>query len=313
MTKTEFEKRVRALVGSERGYQIAAAERLGVSVRALREALKTGKVGPKIERALVAAELGAREVKSDGWGPLTATAGAWAFGVPETKSRDPRVVGELLLTHLATPFFVVHVVMRDTGLGDIYRDMLRDIDAAREMQDLSVHFEKNVRWFEEPSSPERRARLLEMAFEKAEARLRQDIVDAKESAARDAMLARVKEHGALDEGDARGESMAALATAVRTGSDRELRLETATLERESAELLSEHTALLQGVQRDGAATAGDVRRAFDLGERRGRVKAMLGWCFQASMHLDGDIGRLIVARVINGRKLAHKTTARGAH
>jgi hypothetical protein len=191
--------------------------------------------------------------------------------------------------------------------------MLRDIDAAREMHDLSVHFEKNVRWFEEPSSPARQSQLLELAFEKAEARLRQDIVDAKESAARDAMLARVKEQGVLDDGDARGESMAALATAVRTGSDRDLKLETARLERESAELLSEHTALLQRVQRDGAASAGDVRRAFDLGERRGRVKALLGWAFQASMHIDGDIGRLIVARLLNGRKMAHKTTARGAH
>lgn len=323
MNKTEFEKRVRALVGSERGWKNAAAERLGVSVRTVHDAL-AGRVGPKVEKALVAVETGVGEVRPDGWGPLALQAGRWLFGVPETKSRDHRVMGEVILTHAATPTFIVHVVARKNQVVyEVYRDMLKihrekesgsctkeelkkSAAELEEMRRLVVSFEKNVRWVDQPSSIDRREKLLREALEKAQERIYQNMLDDEESAARDELLAA---HGG-NPYQASGETMAALVAAVRSGSDSDMKKETLGLERESAELLSEHTQHMMKVERDGA-TAGDVERAFTRGEKRGKVKAMLGWAFKGSMYIDADISRLVIARHRNGRKAAHHTTARG--
>jgi len=287
MTKNEFEKRVRALVGSERGWKKAAAERLGVSERAMRDAL-AGKIGPKVEKALISAETGAGEVSPDGWGPLALQAGRWFIGVPETRSRDHRVIGEVVLTHMFTPVFIVHVVARENAVvREVYRDMLKhhrekesgsytqeeirqSATELEEMRRLTVSFEKNVRWVEKASSLDREEKLLREALEKAQERIYENMLDDEESAVRDELLAA---HGG-NAYQASGETMAALAAAVRAGSDSDMKKEVLGLEKEAAELLNEHQRHMTDVKRDGA-TAGDVERAFTRGEKRGKVKAML--------------------------------------
>lgn len=305
MTNAEFEKRVRALVGSERGWKTAAAERLGVSERAMRDALSGGKIGPKLEKSLFAAETGVGEVSPDGWSQLALQAGRWLFGVPEAKSRDSRVMGELILMHAFSPVFIVHVVARKNQVAfDVYRDMLkihREKEAGpytkaelkqsaaelEEMRRLTVSFEKNVRWVENASSRDREAKLLQEALDKAQSRIFETMIDAEECAARDELLA------AHDENPYQrsGETMAALAAAVRSGSDADMKKEVIGLEREETELMNLHRQHMSTVEKDGA-TAADVKRAFERGEKRGKVKSMLGWAFKGSMHLDVDISRL---------------------
>ena len=324
MTRAEFEKRVKALVGAERGWKSAAAERLGVSERAMRDAL-SGRVGPKVEKALISAETGVGEVSPDGWGPLTLQAGRWWLGIPETRSKDRRVMGEVVLTHMFTPVFIVHVVARENAeIREVYKDMLknhrekesgsctkaelkRSADELEQMRRLTVSFEKNAKWVEKASSRDREAKLLQEALERAQERIFELMVDAEECAARDELLA-------AHEGNpyqSQGETMAALAAAVRSGSDSDMKKEVLSLEREETDLMNEHRQHMIAAERDGATWI-DVKRAFERGEKRGRVKAMLGWSFKGSMHIDADISRLVIARHSNARKSSHKTTARGA-
>lgn len=291
MTKNEFEKRLKVLVGSERGWKSAAAERLGVSDRAMRDAL-AGRVGPKVERALVNAELEAEELCEDAWGALAQEAGRWAFGTPETRAADRDVVGEVVLTHMATPFFVVHLTMK-----------------AGKAANGGAVYERRVRFFEEPSSHQRREQLLRLAFEKAEARLYSDAQAGAVALKRKELLAEIQRDAKrdLDIEDAHTDGLEELARAVRIRSHADLDAERRKLERELADFHNE--------QREQEARSPEPRaiaRAWRDARRAGAIDVMLQFSTFSGAYLDCTVGQLVFAQHERLLPEAHLTSSRGA-
>ena len=290
---SKLEERLKAVVGmTGRGWQKAAAERLGVSDRTVRDALGGGRVPPKLEAALADAELGVKELGADEWAPLAQQAGRWVFGSPETRSGDRDVVAETLLTHMATPYFVVHLTMKagktDAG-GPVY--------------------EKRVRFLEEPSSPERRAQLLKLAFEKAEARLYADAQAGAVAVARKRMIEAIQRDAKndLDISDAHTAGLEELARAVRIRSQADLDAERRKLEKELADLHNE--------EREQEARSPEpraIQRAWRDAQRAGGVRVMLQFAAMSDAYLDCTVGQLVFAKHEQLLPEAHLTSARGA-
>lgn len=292
MTK-KVEERLKAVAGLEgRGWQKAAAERLGVSDKTVREALKGGAIPAKLEARLVDFERGAQEVSADEWAPLAQQAGRWVFGSPETRSGERDVVAEVLLTHMATPYFVVHLTMK-----------------AGKTAHGGPIFERRARFFEEPSSPERRAQLLKLAFEKAEARLYADAQAGAVAVARKRMLDQIAKDARndLDISDAHTAGLEELARAVRIRSQAELDAERRRLERELADLHNE--------QREQEARSPEPRaiaRAWRDAQRAGGVRVMLQFAAMSDAYLDCTVAQLVFAKHERLLPEAHLTSARGA-
>jgi hypothetical protein len=293
MTKTELERRLKAVAGIDgHGWQKAAADRLGVSDRTVRDAVKSGRVPPKLEAALVDAELGVTQIGADDWAPLAQQAGRWIFGTPETRSGERDVVAEVLLTHMAIPYFVVHLTMK-----------------AGKTADGGPVYERRVRFFEEPSSPERRAQLLRVAFEKAEARLYAEAQSGAVAFARQRMLDTIARDAKndLDISDAHTAGLEELARAVRLRSQSDLTAERRKLEKELADLHNE--------QREQEARSPEPRaiaRAWRDAQRAGGIRVMLQFATFSDAYLDCSVGQLVFAQHERLLPEAHLTSARGA-
>lgn len=290
---SKLEERLKAVAGlNGRGWQKAAAERLGVSDRTIRDALGGGRVPPKLEAALADAELGVTELGADEWAPSAQQAGRWVFGAPETRSGERDVVAEVLLTHMATPYFVVHLTLK-----------------AGKTSDGGPVFERRVRFFEEPSSPERRAQLLKLASEKAEARLYADAHAGAVAAARKRMLDTIARDARNDLviSDAHTAGLEELARAVRIRSQADLDAERRKLERELAELHNE-----QREQEAWSPEPRAIQRAWRDAQRAGGVRVMLQFAAMSEAYLDCTVGQLVFAKHVQLLPEAHLTSARGA-
>jgi DNA-binding XRE family transcriptional regulator len=265
-----------------RGWILAAAKILGVSEKTIRNACAdTMTPSLKLERALTDALSGVRtlDVEED----LTTEAGAWVVGVPETRTRDESVLHEVVVTHVSTPVFIMHMtVSRDAA--PVFR----------------------VKWLEEPSTGRRREQLLAAAktravdFANAQARKVAEL-----EAYRGAQVAAGK-RGNFDSGD-----MALLSQLQLAADRRKTEAGTATREGLNAALAQ----LEKDAERQFEAFLGmqtqEEKRAFRAGEAMGEMKAQLKVGMIARAYSDADLAHFIFAKHVSMQALAHKETARG--
>jgi len=102
MEYATFEAEVQALLQRDgRGWQKAASELLKISERAIMDARKRKKAGPRMVSALRKAQEEARE-----WIQLRGEAGKWAVALPEERSREDKVWCEVIVTHMRAPRFI---------------------------------------------------------------------------------------------------------------------------------------------------------------------------------------------------------------
>lgn len=105
----EFKRQLDELTGQQhRGWKRLAAEKLGVTERALYDAEKRGEAGPVMVRALRAAQERAKD-----WSPLADEAVRWVIGEPEVEKGDD-VEAQVAVVHLHEPrFTALFRFMRD--------------------------------------------------------------------------------------------------------------------------------------------------------------------------------------------------------
>lgn len=290
MTAEEFEKAARRLVGvsetgKAHGWQTKAHEALGVSRQALATAVKDGPSEKMVAR-LDALLSGVTEMDvADDFG---AQAGQWFVGEPESRRRAVEVLGEVVVTHLGFPRFFVHATW---SRGD-----LKDDGLMREKADVKYA----VRWLDEPSTRDRKLKLLEVAKKKAQVRLHESAVATAERQTAERMQRQARAACGLSQADLEVMSAAGLQVS-KYASD------PSGLARAYREVAEDAAELLEKTRDMSPAEL----RAFRLGEAVGKLKQQERLYSVAWAHAGADVMQSVAAQPYKYLPQAHKETTRG--
>lgn len=280
MTAEEFEKAARRLVGAPEtgkahGWQTKAHEALGVSRQALATALKDGPSERMVDRldALLSEvkDLGAAE-------DFDTQAGMWFVGEPENRKRVSDVLGEVVVTHLGHPRFFLHA------------------ERVRGKEDMLF----SVRWIDEPSSRERKLKLLDRAKEKALRRLHDSAVATAERQTAERMQRAARAACGLPEADVAVMSAAGLQVSKYAADPAGLARAYREVAEEAAELFEKTRDM----------TAAEMR-AFRLGQACGKLQQQEKLYSVAWAHAGADVMQSVAAQPYKYLPQAHKETARG--
>lgn len=280
MTAEEFEKAARRLVGAPEtgkahGWQTKAHEALGVSRQALATALKDGPSEKMVARldALLSEvkDLGAAE-------DFDTQAGMWFVGEPENRKRVSDVLGEVVVTHLGHPRFLLHAE-RVRGKDD-------------------VRF--TARWLDEPSTRDRKLALLDRAKGKALDRLHASAVATAERQTTERMQRAARAACGLSQADVAAMSAAGLQVSRYAADPAGLERAYRAVGEEAAELLEQ--------TRDMSPAE---LRAFRLGQAAGKLQQQEKLYSVAWAHAGADVMQSVAAQPYRFLPLAHKETTRG--
>lgn len=290
MTGQEFERAARRLAGvaetgKAHGWQAAAYEKLGVSRQAFGAALKEGPSEKMVAR-LDALLSGVTEMDvADDFG---AQAGQWFVGEPESRRRAVEVMGEVVVTHLGFPRFFVHATW---SRGD-----LKDDGLMREKADVKYA----VRWLDEPSTRDRKLKLLEVAKKKAQVRLQESAVATAERQTAERMQRAARAACGLSEADVAVMSAAGLQVSRYASDPQGLARAYREVGEEAAEL----------VEKTRGMTAAELR-AFRLGQACGKLQQQERLYSVAWVHAGADVMQSVAAQPYRYLPQAHKETTRG--
>lgn len=280
MTGQEFERAARRLAGvaetgKAHGWQAAAYEKLGVSRQAFGAALKDGPSDRMVER-LDALLSGVQdlEAKED----FEAQAGAWFVGEPENRKRATEVLGEVVVTHLGFPRFF------------LYAERVRGKD--------DVHF--TARWLDEPSTRDRKLKLLDRAKEKALRRLHDSAVATAERQTAERMQRAARAACGLSEADVAVMSAAGLQVSKYAADPQGLARAYRDVAGEAAEL----------IEKTRDMTTAELR-AFRLGQACGKLQQQEKIYSVAWAHAGADVMQAVAAQPYKYLPQAHKETTRG--
>lgn len=280
MTALEFEKAARRLVGvpetgKAHGWQAAAYEKLGVSRQALGAALKDGPSEKMVAR-LDALLSGVQELEAKE--DFGAQSGMWFVGEPENRKRATEVLGEVVVTHLGFPRFFLYA------------------ERVRGKEDIRF----TARWLDEPSTRERKLKLLEMAKKKALTRLHDSAVATAERQTAERMQRAARAACGLSEADVSVMSAAGLQVSKYASDPAGLARAYREMSEEAAELHEQTRGM----------TAEELR-AFRLGVAAGKIQQQEKLYNVAWAHAGADVMQSIAAQPYKYLPLAHKETTRG--
>jgi hypothetical protein len=280
MTAEEFERAARRLVGvaetgKAHGWQTKAHEALGVSRQALGVALKDGPSKNMVER-LDALLSGVKDMEAGE--DFGAQAGMWFVGEPESRKRATEVLGEVVVTHLGFPRFF------------LYAERVRGKD--------DVRF--TARWLDEPSTRERKLKLLDRAKDKALTRLHDSAKATAERQTSERMQRAARAACGLAQADLEVMSAAGLQVSRYAADPEGLARAYRAVGEEAADLLEK--------TRDMSPAE---LRAFRLGLAAGKLQQQEKVYSVAWAHAGADVMQSIAAQPYKYLPLAHKETTRG--
>lgn len=202
---------IRAIGGDN---QAAAAKILGLSRTTVSAAYNGGHVSQATARKIRAGyAVAARREAKEGAG---ISAGTWAVGLPETRSADPEIRAECVVSHLREPAFSLHVQLRyGQEAGDPEMTLTRVTGSKRGVGSLlEVAREKALAFMSRQSVGEQDARMVDhlerryagKGFSMKEARTArwEDLITAVDELSRDEIKAAEKVADRLA-ADARGQ------------------------------------------------------------------------------------------------------------
>lgn len=267
------------------GWQTKAAALLDVSEAALRSSVRKVASQDMVDR-LDAAVTGVSEIGATEEFDLQA--GHWFVGEPADRKRDSVVLGEVVVTHMSAPKFIMHAEWRR---GDYTDDGLKRLPAE------TVY---RVQWLDQPSSRTRKLRLIEQAKKRASDRLYESAMAAAEQIGRSRMVKAACAACGLSREELEAMTDAGLQISKYAADPAGIKAAYNAVDRQIREILDEREKLTP-----------DEMRAFDRGKLLGRMDQQHRFYVLADAHAGAEIVQMIAAKPYRLLPLAHPETVRG--